>query len=133
MNKYIIVGLLTTLLFTCWLYKGARNDLADARANLAVAENVNKANAEAIARLERSIINTDAVLAGWSKDRATLAGVRDAARTAIKEAIRDDETFKDWASGSVPPDAWRLLRDADNRKDGTGGAIAPDRADGAVR
>lgn len=93
-----------SLLVLVWLYRSTSADLADTRTSLAVAEGVNKANEEATARLERSMGNTDKVLAGWNEDRTTLAGVRSATRQAIKEAMRD-ETFKAWASSFVPADA----------------------------
>ena len=108
--RYLVAGLCAALLLLGWLYRSASIDLTDTKTALAVAEGVNKANAEATARLERSMGNTDKVLAGWNEDRTTLAGVRSAARQAIKEAMRD-ETFKAWASSLVPDPAWRLLRE----------------------
>ena len=118
--RYLVAGLCAALLLLGWLYRSASIDLTDTKTALAVAEGVNKANAEATARLERSMGNTDKVLAGWNEDRTTLAGVRSAARQAIKEAMRD-ETFKAWASSLVPADGWRLLRETpDAHKDSAG-------------
>lgn len=111
MQKYLIAGLCAALLVLGWLYRDANNELTDTKTALAVAVEANKANQESIARLERSIGNTDEVLAKWNQDRTTLAEVRSATRQAIKEAMRD-ETFKAWAASLVPDSAWRLLREA---------------------
>ncbi len=99
--KYVVVGLCAALLLMGWLYRGVRTELTDTKTALAVAEGVNKTNAEATARLERSMANTDTVVAGWNEDRTTLAGVRSVIRPAIKEAMRD-EVFKNWASSLAP-------------------------------
>lgn len=132
MQKYFIAGLCAALLVLGWLYRSASTDLVDTKTALSVAEGVNKANAEATARLERSMGNTDDVLAGWNEDRTTLAGVRSAARQAIKEAMRD-ETFKAWASSLVPVDAWRLLNaPSDAHKDGAGSAGSPGQPDAGL-
>ena len=95
--KYVCAALCAALLVMGWLYRSANNELADTKTSLAVALEANETNRKAIARLERSIENTDNILAGWNEDRTTLAGVRSATRQAIKEAMRD-ETFKAWAS-----------------------------------
>ena len=132
MQKYVIAGLCAVLLLLGWLYRDACTELTDAKTDLVVAEGVNKANAEATARLERSMGNTDDVLAKWNEDRTTLAGVRSATRQAIKEAMRD-ETFKAWASSLVPPDAWRLLNDSPHSdKDGAGAAGSPSQPDAGL-
>jgi hypothetical protein len=106
--KYVCVALAGALLVIGWLYLGTNNELSDTKTKLAAAKAVNEENARAVARLERSIEITDGVLAGWNTDRTTLAGVRNATRQAIREAMRD-ETFKAWASAPAPADAWRLL------------------------
>ena len=111
MQKYVIAGLCASLALMCWLYRGEVESHADTKASLAVAEAVNESNQAEISRLERSMANTDKILAGWNADRTTLAGVRSATRQAIKEAMRD-ETFKAWASSSAPDDAFRLLGQA---------------------
>lgn len=111
MQKYVIAGLCAALLLLGWLYRGANNDLAATKTSLAAAEAANESNRAAVARLERSMENTDKVLAGWNEDRTTLAGVRSATRQSIREAMRD-ETFKAWASSPAPDDAWRLFREA---------------------
>lgn len=108
--KYVCAALCAALLVMGWLYRSANNELADTKTSLAVALEANETNRKAIARLERSIENTDNILAGWNEDRTTLAGVRSATRQAIKEAMRD-ETFKAWASSLAPGGAWRLLRE----------------------
>lgn len=113
-----------------WLYRGANNDLATTKTSLAAAEAANESNRAAIARLERSMENTDKVLSGWNEDRTTLAGVRSAARQAIREAMRD-ETFKAWASGAVPADAWRLLREAPDQN-GNGSSVPSGGASGGL-
>ena len=123
--KYAVAGLCAALMLLGWLYSNACTELTDTKTALAVAEGVNKANAEATARLERSMGNTDDVLAKWNEDRTTLAGVRSATRQAIKEAMRD-ETFKAWASSLVPADAWRLL----NETPGANGNGPAESADG---
>ena len=130
MQKYVIAGLCASLLLLGWLYRGANNDLAATKTSLAAAEAANESNRAAIARLERSMENTDKVLAGWNEDRTTLAGVRSATRQAIREAMRD-ETFKAWASGVVPADAWRLLREAPDQN-GNGSSVAPGGASGGL-
>ena len=129
--KYLCAGLCAAMLLLGWFYREAHLELQGTKTALAVAEGVNKANAEAIARLERSVEITDTVLAGWNEDRTTLAGIRSAARQAIKEAMRD-ETFKNWASGAVPADAWRVLHEAPGADTGSsdtsrasGGAAGP--------
>lgn len=106
--KYVAAGLCAALLLLGWLYRGEVKGHADTKAALAVAEGVNKANVEATKRLERSMSNTDDVLAKLNEDRTTLAGVRIATRQAIKEAMRD-ESFKAWASSPAHGDADRLL------------------------
>ena len=122
MQKYIIAALCAALLVMGWLYRSANNELADTKTSLAVALEANETNRKAIARLERSIENTDNILAGWNEDRTTLAGVRSATRQAIKEAMRD-ETFKVWASSLVPDSAWRLLNEAPGaERNGTAGS-----------
>lgn len=109
--KRLLAGLCASLLLLGWLYRGEVRGHADTKAALAVAEAVNESNRAEIARLERSLENTDEILAGWNEDRTTLAGVRSATRQAIREAMRD-ETFKAWASSPAPADSWRLLREA---------------------
>ena len=128
MQKYIIAALCAALLLLAWLYRSANNELADTKTALAVAVEANKTNQEAIARLERSVRNTDEVLAKWNEDRTTLAEVRSATRQAIKEAMRD-ETFKAWASSLAPGGAWRLLRETpgangNGTSDASGGAAS---------
>lgn len=128
MQKYVIAGLCAALLLLAWLYRSANNELADTKTALAVAVEANKTNQEAIARLERSVRNTDEVLAKWNEDRTTLAEVRSATRQAIKEAMRD-ETFKAWASSLAPGGAWRLLRETpgangNGTSDASGGAAS---------
>lgn len=130
MQKYVIAGLCAALLLLGWLYRGANNDLADTKTSLAAAEAANESNRAAIVRLERSMENTDKVLSGWNEDRTTLAGVRSAARQAIREAMRD-ETFKAWASGAVPADAWRLLREAPD-PNGNGSSVPSGGASGGL-
>lgn len=130
--KYVAAGLCAALLLLGWLYSNTCTELTDTKTALAVAEGVNKANAEATARLERSMGNTDDVLAKWNEDRTTLAGVRSATRQAIKEAMRD-ETFKAWASSPAPADAWRLLNGSpDAHKDGAGAAGSPGQPDAGL-
>lgn len=119
--KYLCAGLCVAMLLLGWFYQSIHTELVDTKTALAVAEGVNKANADAMERLERSIEITDSVLAGWNEDRTTLAGIRSAARQAIKEAMRD-ETFKNWASGAVPADAWRVLHEAPDADTGGPGA-----------
>ena len=122
MQKYLIAGLCAALLVLGWLYRMANEELADTKTSLAVAVEANKTNQEAIVRLERSIGNTNEVLAKWNEDRTTLAEVRSATRQAIKEAMRD-ETFKVWASSLVPDSAWRLLNEAPGaNRNGTAGS-----------
>lgn len=107
--KYVIAALCGIILLLGWLYYGANKDLASTKTSLATVNAANELNLEAISLLERSIKNTDTVLAGWDADRTTLAGVRNATRQAIREAMRD-EIFSLWASAPAPTDAWRLLR-----------------------
>ena len=111
MQGYVIAGLCAALLAVGALQRCTSAELADAKSDLAVAREVNEANRSALARLERGMENTDKVLAGWNEDRTTLASVRNAARQAIREALRD-ETFKAWYLAPAPADAWRLLREA---------------------
>ena len=130
MQKYLIAGLCAALLVLGWLYRDANNELTDTKTALAVAVEANKANQESIARLERSIGNTNEVLAKWNEDRTTLAEVRSATRQAIKEAMRD-ETFKAWAASLVPDSAWRLLREAPGA-DGNGPLVPAAGASGRL-
>ena len=109
--KYLVFALIAALLLMGWLYRSANNDLAAAKGDLAVAKAVNAENARAMADMERSAETTDRVVAGWNKDRTTLAEVRNAARQAVKEATHEkDESFKAWADSFVPDSAWSLLR-----------------------
>lgn len=110
LQRYIIIGLCAALLAICGLYAREIINHADTKSALSVAEAVNESNRAEIMRLERSMSNTDKVLAGWSEDRTTLAEVRNATRQAVKEAMRD-ETFKAWASTAAPASAWGLLRE----------------------
>ena len=130
MQKYLIAGLCAALLVLGWLYHSANNELADTKTSLAVAMEANKTNQAAIARLERSIGNTDEVLAKWNQDRTTLAEVRSATRQAIKEAMRD-ETFKVWASSLVPDAGWRLLNETPGA-DGNGTTQPAGRSDAGL-
>jgi hypothetical protein len=116
----LLIVMAAALLFVGKLYTGALADLGAARTSLETAQAVNDANIQAQEKLERSMAATDKALAAWDQDRTTLAGVRAAARQAIKEAMRD-ETFRSWAVQPVPADAWRLLRetpDPDRNADG---------------
>jgi transcriptional regulator len=108
MQSYIIAGLCAALAVMGLLYRSASGDIERARIDLAVAEQVMKADKAAIERLEQSIAVTDRIIDEWNEDRTTLAQVRSTARQAIKEAMRD-ETFKVWAASLAPPDAWRVL------------------------
>lgn len=109
--KYACAALFAALLLLGWLYHCASDELVTVKTNLAAAKAANEANQAAILRLERSIKNTNAVLAGWDKDRTTLAGVRSATKQAIKEAMQD-EVFKRWCKDPAPDFAWRLLGEA---------------------
>jgi hypothetical protein len=120
MQKYIIGALAIALGVLGVMYHRTSGELTETRANLSAAVEANRAQSEAIQRLERSIVNTDKVLAEWNTDRTTLAGIRNTTRQAIKEAMRD-ETFKTWASSLVPPDAWRVLG-SDSNADEKGAA-----------
>ncbi|MDR2056149.1 MAG: hypothetical protein LBQ10_09825 [Desulfovibrio sp.] len=111
MQGYIIAGLCAALLSVGALQRCTSTELAETRADLAVAVEVNEANRQAVERLERGMENTDRVLAGWNEDRTTLAGVRNAARAAVREAMRD-ETFRAWYLAPAHNDAWRLLNEA---------------------
>lgn len=113
LQRYIIIGLCAALLTVCGLYAREIINHADTKSALSLSEAVNASNHAEIVRLERSMSNTDKVLAGWSEDRTTLAEVRNATRQAVKEAMRD-ETFKAWASSAAPGNAWRLLRETDS-------------------
>jgi transcriptional regulator len=108
MQSYIITGLCAALAVIGLLYHNASGDLDRARTDLAVAEQVMQADKVAIKRLEQNIAVTDRIMDEWNEDRTTLAQVRNTARQAIKEAMRD-ETFKSWAASLAPPDAWRVL------------------------
>jgi hypothetical protein len=125
--NWLIGGLCAALLAVGGLYQCTRLELAETRADLATAEKVNEANRTAMERLERSLENTDKILAGWNEDRTTLDSVRSATRAAIKEAMRD-ETLKAWLVAPAPADAWRLLNapfDADgNGISGSSGGAA---------
>ena len=87
--KYVCAALCAALLVMGWLYRSANNELADTKTSLAVALEANETNQEAIVRLERSIGNTNEVLAKWNEDRTTLAEVRSATRQAIGQAVRN--------------------------------------------
>jgi hypothetical protein len=126
--KYVVAALIAALLLLGWLYRSANKELVDIKGELATAQAVNAENARTMANLERSIQTTDKVLADWNQDRTTLAGVRNATRQAMKEAIHD-ENFKTWADSLVPSAAWSLLRenypigaDADYSAQPSGGA-----------
>jgi transcriptional regulator len=110
MQDYIIAALGATLIIVSLMYRDTAGDLEQAKTDLAVADQVNQANRAAIAHLEHSLAVTDKIMDEWQEDRTTLAGVRTAARQAIKEAMRD-EMFKAWAAAAAPPDAWRLLHE----------------------
>ena len=117
--KYVIAALFSALLLLGWLYRSTNAELAGTKTALAAAESANKANAEAIMRFERSMLNTDAVLSGWNEDRTTIAGIRDTVRQSFGEVM--DEKFKAWRALPVPPDAWRLLLEAPhNHKNSNG-------------
>ena len=128
--KCAIAALCGALFLLGWLYYGASKDLESTKASLIAAEAANESNRAAIARLERSAENTDKILAGWNADRTTLAGVRSAARQAIREAMKD-EMFKIWATGVVPADAWRLLREAPDQN-GNGFSVPSGGASGGL-
>ena len=106
--KYLCVFLAFVLFLVTWAYRTTAESLESARTELAVATAMNKANETAFAILERSMVNADKVLAGWNKDRTTLAGVRNATKQAIREAMRD-ETYKAWSTVRLPDAAVRLL------------------------
>ena len=130
--RYLCVALAVAVLVLGWLYRSASTELADTKTSLAVAEGVNNANAEATARLERSMGNTDKVMSAYNKDRTTLAEVRNTTRQAIREAMRD-ETFKAWASSVPPADAWRLLRETPYpHKDSAGASGSSGRSDAGL-
>ena len=128
--RWIAGGLALALFVLGWKYHMASEELAVTKMSLAVAVEANETNKAAIARLERSIENTDKVLAGWNEDRTTLAGVRSATRQAIKEAMRD-ETFKAWGAAPAPDDAFRLLGEAVDA-DGNGSSGSAVRATGEL-
>ena len=109
--KYAVSALLGIIALLGWFYHSASVELTETKQSLAVAIEANETNVKAIARLERSIDNTNQVVAAWDQDRTTLANIRNTTRQAIKEAMRD-ETFKAWASAPVPADAWRMLRES---------------------
>lgn len=111
MAKYLIAALLAACLLLGWMYRMANNDLAQAKTDLAVAVEAAEQNRRAAERLERSLNNTNNILAAWQEDRTTLQGVRNAVRSDIKKAMKD-ESFKAWATVSVPADAWRMLEAA---------------------
>jgi len=111
-SKYIILALVVALLVVGWLYRNDHKELANTQAALSVAQAVNDANAKEVQRLEKSVETTDKVLSSWNKDRTTLAGVRNAAQQAIKEAVRaQDQSFRVWADTPAHPVAWSLLNE----------------------
>ena len=127
MQRYVIIGLAAALAVMVFLYQGASSDLDAARVELAAVQEANRVNQAAIEFMERSIKNTDDVLAAWNTDRTTLAQVRAETRKAIKESMQD-ETFKAWAAGLAPADVWRVLgdpidTDRDSAAGATGGAF----------
>lgn len=111
MQNYIIAALCAALLVVGLLYRNASGNLDQARTDLAALHQVDQANQKTIKRLEDSLAVTDRIMGEWNEDRITLAGVRNAARQAIREAIRD-ETFKTWFVAPAHDDAWRLLNKA---------------------
>jgi hypothetical protein len=107
-QSYVIAGLVACLLLVGWLYRSVNEDLQETKASLAVAEQVNAANKEAVERMERRMESTDRIVAGWNTDRTILAGVRNTVRQGIREAMQN-EVFKVWGVGIAPADAWRML------------------------
>jgi hypothetical protein len=110
-QDYIIAALAGILLLLGTLYKCTRDELVETKSSLAVAISVNEANKEAMERIDRSIESADRIVAAWDRDRTTLAGVRNATRNAITEAMQN-EIFKVWGDLRVPDDAWRLLSES---------------------
>lgn len=111
MMKYLCAGLAAALFLVGGLYWWTNGRLADAKVELAAAEEANEAGRLAISRLERSIATADNILAAWNEDRTTLAQVRAETRKAVNEAMRD-EAFKAWVLNPAPADAFRLWREA---------------------
>lgn len=130
MIRWVAAGLAAALLLIGWLYHNASEELATTKLTLAVALEANESNKAAIGRLQRSMENTDKVLAGWNEDRTTLAGVRSATRQAIREAM-SDETFNTWASEPAPADAGRMLN-AHIGTDGNDSVGSPGGASGGL-
>lgn len=112
--KYLYPILITALVMLGLALYLSERKLEEARAELAVAEEVNKINLKSIEQLERSIKTTDKIMAEWDEDRTTIAQIRNETRKAIKEAMKD-ETFKAWANTSVPANAWSLLQQTPNQ------------------
>ncbi len=107
--KYVCAALIVVVLALGWFYYGANSELTVTKASLATAKAVNDENAKSFARLERSMSISERAITGWDDDRTTIAQLRATTRQSIREAMKD-EMFKIWATGAVPSDGWRMLR-----------------------
>ena len=119
----IVLAVLSVLCLMALNYQDAA--LSTARERLATAQTVNAENAKALEVLTRSMSINERAITGWNEDRTTIAQLRATTRQSIREAMKD-EMFKIWATGVVPADGWRMLRQPTD-KDGSGAKpAAPD-------
>ena len=113
-----------------FLWSSSQNSLAEARAELAIALEVNTANQDAIAKLQQEADTLDRLLIAARENEAEIRRQANADRQEFQELMDNDADAQNWGDTPMPDSVIRLLNappvSADGSSEGDGAANSDD-------
>ena len=111
------------------LWSSASENLADARADLAISIEANTANQEAIAKLQQEADTLDRLLVDALERERAIRSQANTRRADIDDAARNNDDVADYLDQRVPDALGRLLNASPTDENGSGEGDAPEGAD----
>lgn len=110
-STWIIAGLVSICLLCGVLVKCERDARVEVEKELAIAQEVNKANDEALKKLNKIQETTDAAIASFINNKEDIEKLRKSLTASIQRLLTTNEDFRKWYSATLPSDVIRVYNE----------------------